>query len=347
MQQGYFHRAAEGGTRFWVNNPAGSDLGPAIAAGAFGATTNPTYPGFLLAREPEFIGPLLDQALRETSDDEAAAERVYQMVALRNRDAFLPLYRASGGAAGFAIIQGDPRKDSDVEHIVAEALRHHALGESIMVKLPANVAGAAALERLVPQDVPICVTEVMGVPQAVYIWEAYRRASRASGRRPPFVVAFIAAPLDRYLAAYAQRENVAIAPEVLAQASLAVAREGYRLFKERAYDGIILVGGATAPAYFTELVGGEMHVTINWAEINALLAADPPLAPRLFAPTPPTILDELSEKLPDFRRSYYEDALAPEEYPDYGPLNFFRGGFVQAYTQFLAEVAKRRAGART
>lgn len=346
MPEGYFQRAAQSGTRVWVNNPAGAEIGPAVVAGAFGATTNPTYCTFLLGREPEFIDPLIDQALRETPDDAAAAERVYQQVVLRNRDAFLPLYLSSGGTAGFAIIQGDPRHDADPAYIVAEALRHHALGENIMVKLPANVAGAAAIQELVPHDVPICVTEVMGVPQAVYIWEAYRRASRQSGRRPPFVVAFIAAPLDRYLAAHVQRENVAIAPEVLAQASFAVAREGYRVFQERGYDGVMLIGGATAPPYFSELVGGKMHVTMNWAEIEALLRADGPVVSRLFAPTPPAVLAEMCEKLPDFRRSYYADALSPAEYGDYGPLTFFRGMFVQAYNQFLAELARRRAAAR-
>jgi transaldolase len=230
-----------------------------------------------------------------------------------------------------------------VAFIVAEALRHHALGENVMVKLPANVAGATALQELVPHDVPICVTEVMGVPQAVYIWEAYRRAARASGHRPPFVLAFIAAPLDRYLAAHAQREHVALDPAVLAQASFLVAREGYRIFRERGYDGYCLVGGASTPAYFTEFVGGEMHVTMNWTEVKALLDADGVLSSRLFAAPEPAVLRELSEKLPDFRRSYYEDALSPAEYPDYGPLNFFRDGFVQAYSKFVVAVAQRRA----
>lgn len=341
MNGEYFHRAA-GGTRLWINNPTGADTVRALAVGAVGATTNPTYPGFLLANEPDFLLPLVGRALRETPDDDAAAERVYQSAVWRNRDLFLPLYRESDGRAGFAIIQGDPRQDSDVNHIIAEALRHHALGENVMVKLPANVAGAAALQQLVPQGVPICVTEVMGVPQAVYIWEAYRRAANASGRRPPFVVAFIAAPLDRYLAAYVEREKIAIAPQVLAQASFLVAREGYRLFKERGYDGVCLVGGASTPAYFSEFVGGEMHVTMNWAEVQALLDADGPLDPRLFAPPEPAVLRELSEKLPDFRRSYYEDALSPAEYPGYGPLNFFRDMFVQAYGKFVAALAARR-----
>ncbi|MHB1134780.1 MAG: transaldolase family protein [Chloroflexota bacterium] len=342
MQPGYFHRVAELGNRLWINNPTGFEVGPAIIAGAVGCTTNPTYPLSLLEREPEYLNPLIDRAVRENRSDDAAAEWVYQRAVLRMRDQFLPLYQQSGGEAGYAIIQGDPRNDADPDYIIAEALRHQALGASVMVKLPANAAGATAIQELVPREVPICVTEVMGVAQAVYIWEAYRQAAVQSDRRPPFVVAFIAAPLDRYLAAYAQRESLDIAPETVAQASFLVAREGYRIFKARGYDGVLLVGGASTTNYFTEYVGGDMDVTMNWSEVKALLEADPPAQSRLLTPAPAALLAELTEKLPDFRRSYYEDALAPTDYPGYGPLNFFRQMFVDAYSRFVAAVAHRR-----
>ncbi len=344
MGNGYFRRVAENdGTRLWINNPTGAELELAIAAGAYGCTSNPAYCAMLIEREPQFILPLIDQAIASKANDDEAAEQVYQQVVARARDQFLPLFRESGGKGGFAIIQGDPRKDWDVAHIVAEALRNRALGENVMIKLPANQAGAQALEQLVPLDVPTCVTEVLGIGQAMLIWRSYRKAAESSGHYPPLFTTHITGPLDRYLSAYVQREAISIAPEVLQQAGLAVAKEQYRIYRQGDYDGLMMIGGAIAPHYFTELVGGNLHITIDWVTAQQLLESDPAVVDRVSAHPSPAVLAELQQKLPDFARSYTADRLPPEEFDTYGPLAAFRGMFLERYGRFLEEIAARRA----
>ncbi|MDA8217069.1 MAG: hypothetical protein M0Z94_05560 [Dehalococcoidales bacterium] len=340
--KGYFYRVAEAtGTRFWINNPTGSEAEQAIAAGAIGCTTNPAYCATLLEREPAFLRGVIDEVLTTETDADAAAERTYQRAVLRIAGLFRPLYDQSKGRVGYAIIQGDPRHDSDPSFIIAEALRNRAVAANIMAKVPANVAGAEEIDTMVAHDVPMCVTEVLGVGQAAYIWEAYGKAVAKHGKQPVFYVTHITGILDRYLAKVASEQGVAIAPDVLGQAGYAVAREEYRLYRERGYLGAMMIGGALDPTYFTRMVGADMHVTIDWSSAAALLAADGPVEREFEKPLPAGLVGELSEKLADFRRSYDVDALPPAQFADYGPLAFFRGMFLQRYGLLVEELKQR------
>lgn len=343
MTRDYFWRvAAETETRFWVNNPTQEEVEQAIAAGAINCTTNPSFCSRLLDGEPERVYELIDAVVAEVEDDDAAAERVYELATERVMRSFLPLYEASGGKQGFVTIQGDPRRDDDPDFIVAEALRRTRLGPSIMAKIPVTVAGAAAIEALLARNVPVCATEIFALSQAVYICEAYERAARKTGNRPPFFVTHITGIFDEYLAGYVKEKGIALAPEVLGQAGWAVAHAEYRLLKDRGYPGIMLGGGARGLHHFTDMVGGDMHVTINWSTAQALIDADGPVVSRVHALAPRDVVDELSEKLPDFRKAYQEDGLSPEEFESFGPLVLFRSSFLKGYGRLVAEVAAHR-----
>ncbi len=295
----YFHRVhRETATRFWINLPTDAEAVQAIEAGAVSCTTNPTHCARMIDMEPDYMRGVIDGVVREVDDDDAAAERVYQIASLRIVDRFLPKFKASGGQEGFVTIQGDPRRDDDADYIINEALRHCALGPSVMAKIPINEAGLYAVENLAARDVPICATEVFTVSQAVAVCEAYQRAAERSGNHPPFFVTHITGIFDKWMAEYVQREGITIAPEVLAQAGWAVAHEEYRVLKARGYPGQMLGGGALNNAHFTEMVGGDMHVTLNWSIVKALLEADGPVVSRVDVPAAAEVVAELSEKIP-------------------------------------------------
>ena len=344
MVQGYFHRVhQETATRFWINLPTDAETVQAIEAGAAACTTNPTHCARMIDMEPDYMRGLIDKVVREVEDDDAAAERVYQLASLRIVDRFLPLYERSGGREGFVTIQGDPRKDDDADYIVNEALRHCAIAKSAMAKIPINEAGLHAVEVLAARNIPICATEIFTVSQAIEVCEAYKCAAQRSGNHPPFYVTHITGIFDRWMSEYVQREKIDIAPEVLAQAGWAVAHEEYRILKERGYEGTMLGGGALNNSHFTEMVGGDMHVTLNWSIVKALLDADGPVVSRIHVPAPKEVVDELSEKIPAFRQAFYEGALSVSEYKDHGPLVLFRSMFLNGYNRLVGEVAARRA----
>jgi transaldolase len=300
----------------------------------------------LIAGEPEFISPIIERLVEENESDDETAAAAYEQAAARIMSRFQPLYEASHGACGYVTVQDDPRNDDDPDAIVRAALRGRRMGANYMAKIPVTRAGAEAIQKLVVLDVPICATEVFSIAQAVHICEVYRRAARAAGTHPPFYVTHITGIFDQYLAETAQRQNISIPPEMLARAGCAVARKEYHLMRQRGYPCTMLGGGARADYHFTEMVGGDIHVTINWSTAASLLAADGPVVLRVDEETPQAVLDELSSRFPDFRRAYREDGLLPDDFAEFGPLVLFRNMFLAGYTRLLEEIAARRVKLR-
>ena len=343
MASGYFHRVAEETpTRLWINNPSGEDMERAIAAGAINCTTNPAYCSKLLHSDPEYIRGLIDDVNRETNDIEIAAIHVYQQASKRVMDRFLPLYERSSGRWGYVTMQHDPRVDENPEAIIRAALRCRTLGKNFMAKIPVIESGLEALEACVAEDIPICATEVFSMAQAIHMCELYERAVQRTGNRPPFYITHITGIFDEYLRKTAEREGIDVAPDVLAQAGRTIARKEYRLLKKRGYQTTMLGGGARDTHHFTEMVGGDVHVTINWSMAQELIEAAPPVVSRIDAETPQTVIDELRDKFVDFGRAYDEDGLSVEEFAGYGPVQLFRNAFLKGYYLLLAEIAARR-----
>lgn len=344
MSPGYFQRvASEAATRFWINNPTLEEVDCAIEAGAVGATTNPAYCARLIDADLSHIHGIIDDAIAASTDDEAALPRVHQQAVEQVSRRFLSLYEASRGRHGFVMVQGDPRVDDDPARIVRDGLHYRGLGKNIVVKVPATLAAASAIADLVARNVPTCATGVFAVAQAVHVCGIYERAARESGNCPPFFVTHVTGIFDEYLAGVVERERIDIAPAVLAQAGCAVAREQYRILRDRNCSGRMLVGGARRTFHFTEMVGGDLDATIGWGIAQSLMEADAAVEFRIQQQLPPQILAELTEKLPDFWRGYREDALAPEEFRDYGPYVLFRNAFLTGYNRLLAEIAARRS----
>ncbi len=344
MSKSYFERLYEATeTRMWINNPSGEECDRAIAAGAINCTTNPQYCQKLLASDPEYIQGVIDDVLlNETTDHEAAAARVYQIASKRIMEKFRPLYEQSKGAHGYVTMQDDPRRDEDTKALMGAVHRNRRLAPNYMVKIPVIDGGMQAIEQCVEENIPICATEVFSIAQTIEMCEMYETASKRSGNAPPFFVTHITGIFDEYLQRYTKRVGIDIKSDVLAQAGCAVARKEYRLIKERGYRTIMLGGGVRSLYHFTELVGGEVHVTINWRDVEALNEQDSSVESRIDAETPQAVIDELCDKLEVFRQAYVEDGLKREQYAGYGPVQLFRNAFMMGWFTLLAEVSKRR-----
>ena len=344
MTSDYFKRLhAQTPTRLWINNPWQDDLDKSIQAGAVCCTTNPAYCSKVIQNEPDFIYPIIDSVVKEIDDDDEAAEAVVYRATARVLDSFGPLYEQSAGQYGFVTIQDDPRRDRDFEAIIKAAKRYRNLGPNFMIKVPVIQAGCAAMEELVSEDIPICATEIFSIAQAIYICELYERASAKCNKRPPFYVTHIAGIFDDHLANVVKQEGIEISPQVLEQAGCYLSRQEYHLLKERGYPGTLLGGGARSTRHFTELVGGDLHITINWSTAEQIMQANPPIVSRIDQETPAEIIEELSEKFSDFRKAIDPNGLGLEEFEDYGPVVLFRNAFLKGYGNLLDEIAKRRA----
>jgi transaldolase len=346
MSLTYFNKLArQTSTRFWVNNPTLEEARLAIASGAISCTTNPTYSARMLrsASESTIAGSIVEDAIRREPDDGKAAEAVQRSLVKRIADEFVSLYRARPLGQGFVSVQGDPLASSDPERIIEAGLEDRKIGPNCIIKIPATEAGLVAMEELVARDIPVIATEVMGIAQALAACELYMRVTRKTRRRPPFYVTHITGILDEYLASRAKDASISVRPQSLSRAGSIVARKQYRIIQERGYPVTMLGGGARSPLHFTEMVGADAHITINWAgTAEELIKQDPPIVDRIHCADPQDAIDELLEKLPDFRKAYMEDGLAPREFEDFGPTAYFMKMFIEGWKTLVDVVRDRR-----
>jgi transaldolase len=331
---------------FWINNPTRRQADLAIEHGALGCTHNPSYTQKMLdhPEEKEYAYQLLDEAIRETETDVQAAILFQQKIVKPIAEKFLPMFEESGGEHGYVSIQGDPIHDEDGEVIYEESLFNRKVAPNICCKIPVTQPGIDAMKKLVPLDIPLNATEIFAVNQMTTICDTYEQLSKESGKKPKLFMSHIAGIYDDHFQNYVEEHAIDIAPDVLHQAGLAVARKVYNILIERGYNATFIGGGARGLHHFTEMVGGKAVVTINWeGTADRLIAQDPPVVHRLFNPVPQYVIDELMEKLPDFRRGYLDDGLSVEEFEHFGPVLLFRSAFVKSWTRVLGIAKERRA----
>ena len=346
MSRPYFQRVTEQSpTMFWINNPTQPQADLALEHGALGCTNNPSYTQKMLdhPKYSDYAYGILDDVLREIDDDRKAAIEFQARMVKPVADKFMPLFKQSGGEHGFVSIQGDPFADDNAKDIVDQARYNRNVSPNICCKIPLTEPGLEAIEQLIPMGVPMNSTEIFGVSQMVALAETYEKVARQSGKFPMMYMSHIAGIYDDYLRAYVKENDIQISTDVLHQAGLAVARKVYRIMTERAYKCIFIGGGARGLHHFTEMVGGKVCITINWiGTADKLIEKNPPVMYRLFNPVPDKVIDELMEKLPDFRKGYLEDGLSVEEFEDFGPVQLFKSAFTKSWGKVLEIIKERR-----
>lgn len=328
--------------QFWINNPSEEEVLLALDQGSTNCTTNPAYCSKLFQSEKSYITNLIDEVIYREPNIEKAAVEVYQLATKRLMKMFLPVYEASGGKEGFVTLQSDPRIDENFPLVAADVIHNRALGPNFMAKIPVINGGIDAINLCVELNIPICATEVFSIAQAVCICEAYEAAVKRTGNNPPIYVTHITGIYEEYLEKLVKREHIEIAPEVLKQAGLVIARKQYRLIKERGYGVTLLGGGARRMEHFTGIMGGDAHVTINWSTAHEIIESDEEFENHLDTAEDSIVVAELMKKLPDFVKAYEENGLEVKEFASFGPVQLFRNSFLKGWYMLLAEIADRK-----
>ena len=185
MTTSYFQKVrATTPTRLWLNNPTMEECDLALAQGAMGCTTNPSYGGNLLKRAPDYVKPIIAQVVAQASpsdDDLHVADRVQERLVSNVLAKFRPLWDASGGKEGFVSIQGAPESDHDGALITHEAHRARTLGPNATPKIPATLPGFLAFEEMVALGSQTILTEVFSLDQVEYACELYNRVTARTG----------------------------------------------------------------------------------------------------------------------------------------------------------------------
>lgn len=335
MNNDYFKRVAKlTPTKMWINNVTRQEAEWAITAGAMGCTQNPSYVWKMLTHETEkeYAKSLLLEAIKETSDDNEVVCILQRKLIHGVSDRFMPLWKETNGEHGYVSIQGDPIHEEDPNVIINEARLNREMNPNIMIKIPATKAGLEAMKVLIEENTPLNATEVMSVSQMRSLCEMYNKITAKSGKMPVMYLSLITGIFDEWLQKDTSKKSIDINPDILYQAGMVIAKKVYQLMYDSGYKLGYIGGGVRELYHFTEMIGADVCITMNWGgQVEQLLDLDKPVISRFFNPVQPHILDTLTAKLPEFNKAYMENGLSEEDFDEYGPVEYFREMFVSSW----------------
>ncbi len=338
--------AATTPTDYWNDSSSIQELTYAVARGATGATSNPTIVGEVLKNEfhlwRERITQLVDMHPTWTEDE--LAMQVYREISVRGAEVLLPVFEREDGRKGRLSIQTNPKLYRDPDRLTEQAIEFAGLAENMQVKVPATRAGVQAAEEATAVGANINVTVCFTVPQAVALAEAIERGliRRESGgedvsRMSP-VITMMVGRLDDWIQILVKRDNLLVAPGVPHWAGIACLKKAYPVFQERGYRSRLLAAAYRHHLHWTEFVGGDLVLTMPhaWQQRFNDSGFDP--QPRMNEPVPPRIVNELYERVPDFRRAYDADGMSVAEFDSYGATVRTLRGFIASYQDLVVTI---------
>ena len=164
-----------------------------------------------------------------------------------------------------------------------------------------TAAGVAGIEEATRLGVNINATVCFTLPQAIAVAEAVDRglARRAkeghdvSNMRP--VCTLMIGRLDDWLKVVAKRDGVTITPGHLDWPGIAVIKKAYGIFKARGYRARLLAAAYRHHMHWSELIGGDIILTIPYEWQVLFNKSDIEVKPRMDDPVDPAIVAESIE----------------------------------------------------
>lgn len=335
-----------GPTNYWNDSCAVEELAYAIERGATGATSNPPIVLEVLGKEKAHWVPRVRQLAAEnpTWSEVELTWAIIEEMAVRGASLLAPIHAQTSGRKGRLSVQANPANYRDPARMVEQAIRIAGLAPNLHVKLPATSAGMVAIEEATARGVSINATVSFTVPQALAAADAVERGLNrlaAAGGDPATVVPIVTlmiGRLDDWLKVVVDRDGLSVNPAALDWAGIAAFKRTYGIFKERGYRSHMLAAAFRHHLHWTELVGGDVSLTIPYAwQIRFNASGIDPVS-RIDEPVDPAILAELCAKLPDFRRAFEPDGLTPAEFDTYGATVRTLRGFIKAYHDLQAAI---------
>jgi transaldolase len=338
--------ATLGATDYWNDSCALDELAYAVARGATGATSNPSIVHEVLTKERAYWAPRIrelaaaDPSLTETD----LTWTVIEEMAVRGAAILAPVFEREGGRKGRLSLQTNPANYPNTERMLEQGLRFAGLAPNMQVKFPATAAGIRAIEAATAAGVSINATVSFTLPQAIAVAEAVERGLdtfAASGGDPSTVTpvcTVMVGRLDDWLRVLAERDDVAVEPGALNWAGIAVLKRAYGIFGERGYRTRLLAAAYRHRLHWTELVGGDIVMTMTHQWQARFNASGITPEPRIDVPVEPAIVDELLARFPDFGRAYEPNGLTVEEFDRYGATVRTLRGFIASYHDLIGAV---------
>jgi transaldolase len=333
--------AQETPTAWWHDSGDPQELEQGKANGAVGVTTNPVLSARTLKARPEYWKSRLDSQW-QSLEGQDRAEVVMKGVVQNAAKMFAPIHTDTDKVHGYVCAQVNPAQAAERDIMIQMARRFHDWAPNIAVKLPVNYAGLDVLEDCVAEGITITATVSFTVPQVVAVAERHRQGvKRAKAKRIEpgrcFAVIMIGR-IDDYLREVAHDRKAPVGEEEITRAGLAISKRAYQIYREQGYEATLLVAAMRGTYHVTELVGGDLILSIHPRYQDLILEAGLPTEQRIDREVDPKAIARL-EKIPEFVRAYEPEGMKPEEFITYGVTQktltqFFNNGWslLETYT---------------
>ena len=331
-------------TDYWNDSCSVEELTYAIANGAVGATSNPTIVGEVLKKEMHLWRDRIEAIVAEnpTATEDELTWQLIEEMAVKGAELLLPVFEREGGRKGRLSIQTNPKFYRDAARITEHAIHFAALAPNMQVKAPVTRAGITAIEDATAAGVNVNATVCFTVPQALAVGEAVERgllrreeAGEDVTSMAP-VCTVMVGRLDDWLAAYADHERILLTPGAVNWAGIACIKKAYGIYRERGYRARLLAAAYRHHLHWSELIGGDIVLTIPYKWQQLFNASDIDVVPRFENEVPPEIVSELYAKLPEFRRAYDADGMTVDEFDGFGATVRTLRQFIGSYQDLVA-----------
>jgi transaldolase len=335
-----------GPTDYWNDSCAVDELTYAIERGATGATSNPSIVLDVIGKERSVWEPFVREAAaaHPTWSEVELTWATVEAMAVRAAALLMPVFDREHGRKGRLSLQINPANYRDPERMVEQAVRFHGLAPNIQVKFPVSTAGIEAIEEATARGVNINATVSFSVSQAVAAAQAVERglsrraaAGEDVASMTPICTLMIGR-LDDWLRVVVDRDNVSADPGAINWAGIAVLKRTYQIFKESGYHSRLLAAAYRHRFHWTELVGGDLAMTMPYGWQVRFNASGIEPQSRIGVPVDPAVIAELTERFPDFRRAYEPGGLDVKEFDSFGPTARTLRSFIKAYHDLIAVI---------
>ena len=333
-------------TEYWNDSCSTAELEYAVANGAVGATSNPTIVGEVLKKELATWLPRIRQIYTErpTASEVEITWQLIEEMAVRGAAILEPIFKESAGRIGRLSIQTNPTHYRDAARMLDQGTWFAGLAPNMQVKFPATAAGLVAIEEATALGISINATVSFTLPQALAVGAAVERAlvrreaagEDVSSTSP--VCTIMVGRLDDWMRAVCERDNITVDPAAPNWAGIAVFKRAAAIFHERGYRTRLLAAAYRHHLHWSELIGGNVSLTIPFAWQKRFNASSVEVRPRFDDPVPAAFVDELAARIPDFVRAYEPEGLTVEEFDTYGATVRTLRGFIGSYWDLVRTI---------
>jgi transaldolase len=338
--------ATEFPTEYWNDSCSVAELTYAIENGAVGGTSNPTIVGEVMRKEWDYWAPRVREIAIEHPGwtDQQVTWQVIEEMAIRGWKLLEPIWEREQGRKGRLSIQTNPTFHGSTDLMLEQARRFDSLAPNVQVKFPATSAGLRAIEQATYEGISINATVSFTLPQALAVGEAVERALRRrdaegldTATMSP-VCTLMIGRLDDWVKKVCERDGIIVDPAAPDWAGLAVFKRAAASYRERGYRTRPLAAAYRHHLHWSELIGGDISMTIPAAWQKRFNASTVEVRARFDDPVPVRHVDELMEGVPEFVKAYEPDGLSVSDFDMYGATVRTLRTFIGSYWDLVRTI---------